>query len=76
MKAGTTTNTVNRSTERLGMDVDGPDANGLEVGISALEEVADFGKITVWGHEAVAELDDAFIKGLGEWITFAEPVSE
>lgn len=46
-----------------------------EEGIKVLEEVATFEELVVWGHEAVPEADDVFVKGVEEWIRFAEAVS-
>ncbi len=42
--------------------------------INVLEEVSSFSDIMIWGHETIAESDDAFVKGMGEWISFAEAV--
>ncbi len=43
--------------------------------VGKLEEVAVFQEVVVWGHEATAEGDDVFVKGVAEWIQFAEVVS-
>lgn len=40
-----------------------------------LEDVASFEELVVWGHEALPEDDDAFVKGVEEWVQFAEAVS-
>ena len=40
-----------------------------------LEEVASFDKLVLWGHESLVEGDDMFVKGVEEWIGFAEAVS-
>ena len=37
-----------------------------------VEEVAQFDEMQIWGHEAVPEEDDAFVRGMEEWIGFAE----
>ena len=42
--------------------------------VRTLQEVASFDDIVLWGHESLVEGDDAFMKGLGEWIGFAEAV--
>ncbi|KAL8997201.1 MAG: hypothetical protein Q9169_003467 [Polycauliona sp. 2 TL-2023] len=39
--------------------------------VKMLEEVATFDDFVVWGHEAVVDGDDAFVKGVEEWIEFA-----
>ncbi|KAL9125082.1 MAG: hypothetical protein Q9217_005665, partial [Psora testacea] len=40
----------------------------------SLEEVGSFDEVILWGHESFVEGDDAFVKGLGEWVGFAEAV--
>ena len=40
-----------------------------------LEETGGFDDIMVWGHEALPEGEDPYVKGLEEWIGFAEKVS-
>ena len=40
-----------------------------------MEEVASFDKLVLWGHESLVEGDDVFVKGVEEWIGFAEAVS-
>ncbi len=47
---------------------------GLEE-VQALGEVASFDSIVLWGHESLVEGDDPFVKGVEEWIGFAEAVS-
>ncbi|MCJ1429780.1 hypothetical protein MMC29_007695, partial [Sticta canariensis] len=39
--------------------------------VRALDEVARFEELVVWGHEIVPEEDDVFVKGVEEWIRFA-----
>lgn len=46
-----------------------------EEAVQVLEEVAGFDEVVVWGHELVPEVDDNFVKGVAEWIRFAEAVS-
>ena len=46
-----------------------------EVEPKTLREVGSFNEIVLWGHESVVDGDDAFVKGLGEWVGFAEAVS-
>ncbi|MCJ1395390.1 hypothetical protein MMC18_008274 [Xylographa bjoerkii] len=40
--------------------------------IKVLEEVATFDEIVVWGHEQVPGEEDVFVRGVQEWIAFAE----
>lgn len=43
--------------------------------VKVLDEVARFEELVVWGHESVPEEDNVFVKGVEEWIKFAEAVS-
>jgi len=41
----------------------------------AVEELATFDEVMVWGHESVAEAaDDPYAKGIKEWVSFASAV--
>ena len=37
-----------------------------------LEEIGTFDEMIVWGHEQVPEDDYTFVRGVEEWIGFAE----
>lgn len=39
-----------------------------------LEKQATFDEFVVWGHEEVPAADDAFVKGVEEWLKMAEAV--
>jgi ribonuclease H2 subunit C len=41
----------------------------------AVEQLASFDEVIVWGHESLPTSDDDYAKGLGEWVSFAEAVS-
>lgn len=43
--------------------------------VTVLNEVGSFEKVVIWNHESMVDGDDAFVKGLHEWIGFAEAVS-
>lgn len=43
--------------------------------VTMLNEVGSFEKVVIWNHESMVEGDDAFLKGLSEWIGLAEAVS-
>ena len=43
--------------------------------VNVLEEVATFEELVVWGHEVAVQDDHAVVKGVSEWIRFAEAVS-
>lgn len=42
--------------------------------VKVLEETASFDEVVVWGHEAVPESDDPYVRGVEEWVAFAEAV--
>ena len=42
--------------------------------VKTLKAEASFDSITVWGHDRLPTGDDNFVKGIEEWITFAEAV--
>lgn len=46
-----------------------------QVEVKTLDEVAQFEELVVWGHETVPENDHVLVKGVEEWIRFAEAVS-
>lgn len=46
-----------------------------EVEVKMVERRAEFGEVVVWGHESVPEADDVYVRGVEEWIGFAEAVS-
>lgn len=43
--------------------------------VKILEQIGGFEEVVVWGHEALPAADDVFVKGVGEWVAFAEAVS-
>lgn len=47
-----------------------------ELETTALDELADFSTVTVWGHEQPPDdEEDMITRGVAEWIRFAETVS-
>ena len=60
-------------TERIMADIGGTTGTA-ESELKLLEEVGQFDEIMIWGHETMAKGDDVFVKGLSEWIGFAESV--
>lgn len=45
--------------------------------VNILEETNTFDDIVIWGHETLPDdMDDPYVKGIEEWIPFAEAVSE
>jgi ribonuclease H2 subunit C len=52
----------------------GGDMAGKEVEVKLMETKAKFDEVVIWGHEIVPEDDDVYVKGVEEWIAFAEAV--
>jgi len=42
--------------------------------VKLLEAMSNFDEIVVWGHDQVPAADDTFVKGVQEWIAFAEAI--
>ncbi|EXJ84832.1 hypothetical protein A1O3_05505 [Capronia epimyces CBS 606.96] len=42
--------------------------------VKVLEALSSFDKVVVWGHDHVPTSEDLFVKGLEEWISFAEAI--
>lgn len=40
--------------------------------VRILQEVSTFDEVVVWGHDAVPDADNAFVRGVQDWIGFAE----
>ncbi|BCS30249.1 ribonuclease H2 subunit C [Aspergillus puulaauensis] len=40
--------------------------------VKVLQKQATFGEYMVWGHETIPAADDTFVKGVEEWVKFAE----
>ncbi|KAK2746068.1 hypothetical protein FQN57_003408 [Myotisia sp. PD_48] len=49
----------------------GADESTKQACVTMLETKGTFSDVVVWEHEKVPEADDAFVKGLSEWIEFA-----
>lgn len=43
-----------------------------EEDVKVLEEIGTFDEVIVWGHEQMPAGDDVFVRGIEEWIGFAE----
>ncbi|KAK5103538.1 hypothetical protein LTS08_002954 [Lithohypha guttulata] len=46
----------------------------LPVPIKVIEQVSNFDKMIVWGHDQLPPADDTMVKGVEEWIAFAEAI--
>lgn len=53
------------------MDEDEDDEDEV---VKVMEEVGEFDSFVVWGHENFVDGEDTFIRGVEEWIGFAEAV--
>jgi len=42
--------------------------------VKILEEQASFDEVVLWGHESTPDETDPYVKGIEEWIAFAETV--
>lgn len=64
---------------RSTQDIDGEEVEGEEESqdeVKILEEQAEFEDVMVWGHEAIVDAsEDCYVRGVKEWIDFAESVS-
>lgn len=58
-----------------GVEDEMEDASGpKEIDTMIMEQHAKFGQVMVWDHEAVPDAGDVYVKGIEEWIGFAEAV--
>jgi ribonuclease H2 subunit C len=56
-----------------GLEAEDADAP-KEIDTMIMEQHATFSDVMVWDHEAVPGGDDVYVKGMEEWIDFAEAV--
>ena len=71
----TPTDQILPSSRRPGSNAEGEDVDaGPEEPVKVLEKQGTFDEITVWGHEILPAADDAYVKGVEEWVRFAETV--
>lgn len=47
---------------------------GQEEPVKVLEAQGTFDEVMVWGHEILPAADDTYVKGVEEWVRFAEKV--
>lgn len=50
------------------------DVTELEEPVKILEMQGTFDDMMVWGHEVLPAADDPYVKGIEEWVRFAETV--
>lgn len=58
--------------ERMMGGIEKEEEDDVRVGV--VMEKGRFEEVVVWGHESVPDDEDAFVKGVEEWIGFAEGV--
>jgi hypothetical protein len=61
--------------EKEDPDDEGEGEQEPEPEIKVIEEESSFDEFVVWGHEAVMDEGDPYVRGVEEWIGFAEGVS-
>ena len=54
---------------------DDDDDEAPSVPVHKLQQTAVFDRMVIWNHETIPGDDDVYIRGLNEWIDFAETVS-
>ncbi|CAL5865842.1 uncharacterized protein PFLUO_LOCUS48 [Penicillium psychrofluorescens] len=57
------------------IEMEGPNAEPEEP-VKALETKGTFADLMVWGHETTPAADDAYVKGVQEWLQLAEAIVE
>ena len=62
-----------KSIDKLQEEEENAELNGDDE-LKDLQAVGTFNEILLWDHEQTVPDDDAFVKGVGEWIHFAEAV--
>jgi ribonuclease H2 subunit C len=67
-----TTNNVLPS--EISLDTQEDEEEDAPIETREVEQMASFDEVIVWGHEAMPTSDDAYSKGLGEWVSFADAV--
>ena len=58
--------------KQAGSDEDEGDDEEQEEPTKIMEEVAQFDEMQIWGHETMPAEDDIYVRGMEEWIGFAE----
>jgi hypothetical protein len=56
-------------------NIEEEDDDEEEEEVKIMEEVGEFDEVLVWGHEAIVDNDDTYVRSLEEWIRVAESVS-
>ena len=53
-------------------DEDEDEAGDDQIPHKALDQVGTFDTLVVWDHEVLPDNDDVYVRGIEEWIGFAE----
>jgi ribonuclease H2 subunit C len=63
-------------TQQSAADIEDNDFDHKPEAIKTLQSIATFNEVIVWGHDMLPAADDPFVKGIEEWIAFAEAIHE
>lgn len=65
-----------RQTDEDSMDDEDEDEHEEEPAepVKIVETLSHFEEVIVWGHDQLPAADDTFVKGVEEWIAFAEAI--
>ncbi|KAK8192016.1 ribonuclease H2, subunit C [Phyllosticta capitalensis] len=70
---GALLSTTNRTLPKDNVQAGEEEDDDEEAEIRVIEEVGQFDRVVVWGHESVPdEAEDPYSRGLTEWLSFAE----
>ena len=74
-EAGSETTAFQNTEKRVLKGEEGEEMEEEQKEVTMLNELGSFDKLLIWNHESMVDGDDPFVKGLSEWIDFAEAVS-
>lgn len=64
-----------RSREEYAEDIDMQEERGDQIEVGAMRGMSAFDEVIVWDHESTADSSaDPYVRGMEEWISFAEQV--
>lgn len=61
--------------DKDGYDEEGEEQEEQEEKVKDIQAIGSFNEVMLWSHEIMVPEDDAFVRGIGEWMDFAEAVS-
>ena len=62
------------STDERAAGLEEEDGTDEDVQCKTMEVIANFDEVVVWGHDEVVGEDNEYVRGVEEWIAFAEAV--